>query len=315
MFEINQLRCFVAVAEELHFGRAAQRLHMTQPPVSRQIQILEQRLGVTLLERTNRSVRLTSPGRRFLVDARQILRLSEGATLAVRRAAQGESGTVTIGFTAASGYGVMPGMIAQCRSQLPGIEINLREMVTLEQMEALGSGELDVALLRPHASLVDFDSECIMREPLVAALPKAHPLGRRKNPLIRDFEGVPFIMYSPIEARYFHDLVVSVFAAARVRPEYTQYTSQIHSILALVAAGLGVALVPRAATSLHFEGVVYRTVRNMRASESVELYVAWRRLNDNPARQRVLDACLEYSRHASGARPLFRRRNSAPEMV
>ncbi|MBW8078761.1 MAG: LysR family transcriptional regulator [Gallionella sp.] len=312
MFELNQLRCFVAVAEELHFGRAAERLHMTQPPVSRQIQLLEQRLGVALFERTNRSVRLTSPGRRFLVDARQILRLAESATLAVRRAAQGDSGTVTIGFTAASGYGVMPGMIAQCRARLPGVEINLREMVTREQMEALASGELDVALLRPHASLADFESERVMREPLVAALPKAHPLGRSKNPVIRDFEGIPFIMYSPIEARYFHDLVVSAFSAARVTPEYTQYTSQIHSILALVAAGLGVALVPRAATNLHFEGVVYRTVNNLRMSESVELYLAWRRQNDNPARQRVLDACLEYSRLESGGRTMYRRRLRAP---
>ena len=297
MFELTQLRCFAAVAEELHFGRAAARLHMTQPPLSRQVQLLEQRLGVTLLERTSRSVRLTSAGRSFLADARQILRLAESAALAVRRAARGESGSVTMGFTAATGYGVMPGMIAQCRARVPDVEIILREMVTMEQIEALAAGRLDLALLRPHTSLEEYDCMRLMREPLVAALPTSHPLARgRRDPAISDFEGAPFVMYSPIEARYFHELVAHAFATAGVKPDYTQYTSQVHSILALVAAGIGAALVPEAATSLHFEGVIFRPVRKVRSMQPVELYVAWKSDNDNPARQSVLDACLEYTR-------------------
>lgn len=296
MFELSQLRCFVVVAEELHFGRAAARLHMTQPPLSRQIQLLESRLGVQLLVRSSRSVSLTSAGRSFLADARHILRLAESAAVTVRRAARGELGSVTMGFTAASGYGVMPGMIAQCRTRLPGIEINLKEMVTKEQMEALASGDLDLALLRPQASLEDFEAQCVVREPLVAAMPASHPLVRERNPEIGEFEGLPFIMYSPIEARYFHDLVAGAFSLAHVKPEYTQYTSQIHSMLALVAAGLGVALVPQAAVSLHFEGVVFRAVRKIRSASPVELYIAWKRDNDNPARERVVEACLEYCR-------------------
>jgi DNA-binding transcriptional LysR family regulator len=297
MFELNQLRCFTTVAEELHFGRAAVRLHMTQPPLSRQVQLLEQQLGVTLFERTSRRVRLTSAGRGFLADARQILRLAESATLAVRRAARGESGSVTIGFTAASGYGVMPGMIAQWRARVPDVEVNLREMVTTDQVEALAAGVLDLALLRPHASLEEFDCMRLIREPLVAALPTSHPLARgRRDPAIADFEGTPFVMYSPIEARYFHELVAAAFTTAGVKPDYTQYTSQVHSILALVAAGLGAALVPEAATSLHFEGVIFRPVRKLRSMQSVELYVAWKSDNENPARQSVLDACLEYTR-------------------
>jgi DNA-binding transcriptional LysR family regulator len=298
MFELSQLRCFVAVAEELHFGRAAIRLHMTQPPVSRQVLLLEQRLGVELLNRTSRSVRMTSAGRSFLADARQILRLAESASLAARRAARGESGSVTIGFTAASGYGVMPGMIAQCRARLPDIEVNLREMVTMEQVHALASGSLDLALLRPHAALEQFSSIRIVTEPLVAALPKSYSLGSGKTLSVGDFEGAPFVMYSPIEARYFHDLVAAVFATTGVKPDFTQYTSQIHSILALVAAGLGVALVPAAAINLHFEGVIFREVRKMRSMQPAELYVAWKADNDNPARQRVLDASLEYTRSA-----------------
>jgi DNA-binding transcriptional LysR family regulator len=299
MFELNQLRCFTTVAEELHFGRAAVRLHMTQPPLSRQVQLLEQRLGVTLFERTSRSVRLTSAGRGFLADARQILRLAESATLAVRRAARGESGSVTIGFTAASGYGVMPGMIAKWRSRVPDVEVNLREMVTSEQVEALAAGVLDLALLRPHAALEEFDCVRLIREPLVAAVPTSHPLARgRRDPAISDFEGTPFVMYSPIEARYFHELVAAAFATAGVKPDYTQYASQIHSILALVAAGIGAALVPEAATSLHFEGVIFRPVRKPRSMQSAELYVAWKSDNGNPAMKSVLEACLEYTRAA-----------------
>ena len=137
----------------------------------------------------------------------------------------------------------------------------------------------------------------LIKEPLVAALPNSHPLARgRHHPAIGDFEGTPFIMYSPIEARYFHDLVADVFSTAGVKPDYTQYTSQVHSILALVGAGLGAALVPEAATSLHFEGVTFRPVRKLRSMQPVELYVAWKADNDNPARQSVLEACLEYAR-------------------
>lgn len=299
MLELSQLRCFVAVAEELHFGRAAERLHMTQPPVSRQVQLLEQRIGVRLLERSSRSVHLTSAGRCFLPDARQILRLAESAMLAARRAAHGESGNVTIGFTAASGYDFMPGMIGRCRAQLPDVQLTLKEMVTMEQIHSLVSGGLDLALLRPHASLQELESICVVREPLIAALPRTHPLAQGRSPSPTDFDGIPFIMYSPIEARYFHDLVASAFSSAGVNPEYIQYTSQIHSMLALVRAGLGAALVPRAATSLHFEGVVFRPIRKAKSWRPVELHVAWKPDNDNPARQKVLETCLEYGRKVS----------------
>lgn len=294
MFELSQLRCFVVVAEELHFGRAALRLHLTQPPLSRQIQLLENRLGVRLLERSSRSVRLTNVGRGFLSDARHILRLAEDSATAVRRAAQGESGQVTIGFTSDSGYGVMPGVISRCRARLPEVAIHLREMVIREQIDGLAHGALDLALLRPNASLEEFASRRIMCEPLVAALPETHPLAHGSNPAMGDFDGIPFIMYSPTEALYLHDLVASLFSLAGVKPKYGQFTAQIHSILALVAAGVGVALVPETATRLQFAGVAFRRVRNVRTTRPAELYIAWRRENDNPARQSVLEACLEH---------------------
>ena len=295
MFELSQVRCFVVVAEELHFGRAAARLHMTQPPLSRQVQLLEHRLGAQLLERSSRVVQLTCAGKRFLPDARQILKLAESATLAVKRAARGESGNVTIGFTAASGYGLMPGMIARCRQQFPDIELTLKEMVTGDQTQALASGGLDLALLRPHAPLDGFESHCVVREPLVAAIPASHRLAHGSLPTFSDFEGESFVMYSPSEARYFHDLVAGALSLAGVNPEFTQYMGQIHSILALVAAGLGVSLVPAAAMNLHFKGVVFRHIRKA-SSRVVELHITWKRDNDNPAMRSILAASLDHFR-------------------
>ena len=129
MFELSQLRCFVAAAEELHFGRAAKRLNMTQSPLSRQIQLLERILDVTLLERTSRNVALTPAGRVFLVEAQRIVRLAENAALAARRVAKGDAGKVAIGFTAVSGYSLVPGIVARARSALPNIDLELHEMV------------------------------------------------------------------------------------------------------------------------------------------------------------------------------------------
>ena len=130
MFDLSQLRCFVAAAEELHFGRAAQRLNMTQSPLSRQIQLLERILDVMLLERTSRQVRLTPAGSAFLIEARRILRLAESAALSARRVARGDAGRVVIGFTAVSGYDLMPRIVAQAIARLPNIALELREMVT-----------------------------------------------------------------------------------------------------------------------------------------------------------------------------------------
>src|SRR5690242_13633333 len=137
MFEFSQLRCFVAVGEELHFGRAAQRLNMTQPPLSRQIQSLERILGVVLLERTSRSVRLTAAGRAFLIESQRILRLANSAALTTRRIASGTAGRVAIGFTAASGYSFLPSLVKLARTQLPDVDLTLRELVSGDQVEAL----------------------------------------------------------------------------------------------------------------------------------------------------------------------------------
>jgi len=281
LFELSQLRCFVAAAEELHFGRAAERLHMTQPPLSRQIQILERVLGVQLLARTSRIVRLTSAGRTFLPEARRILHLAESAAVSTRRTAAGDLGSVAIGFTAAGSYSFLPELIIAARERLPGVDLVLEEMVTAEQVEALASRRIDVALLRPPVRR-ELDSLRVVREPLLAALPADHRLAKGRRPALGDFDRQPFVMYSPYEARYFYDLLAAIFAKAGVAPRYVQHMSQVHAILALVRAGLGAALVPAAAASLQFQGVVLRPVET-RPARPVELYLAWERNNDNPA--------------------------------
>ncbi len=288
MFTLTQLSSFVAVAEELHFGRAAERMQMTQPPLSRQIQLLEKDLGVRLLDRTNRSVRLTPAGRAFLNEARRILRQAQHATLAVRQVSAGEAGSIAIGFTAASAYSMLDTLLETARGAMPGVEIVLREMITRDQFEALAEHGLDLGLVRPPVTDPDLRSRVAVRERLLAALPAGHPLAAGDQPLdIADFDGQDVLMYSPLEARYFHELLIGIFRSAGVVPVHSQYLSQVHSILALVDGGWGVALVPEAAARLRYAGVVFKEVHPVDA-EPVELTLAWRKNNDNPALHALL---------------------------
>jgi len=292
MFDLSQLRCFVAAAEELHFGRAAQRLNMTQSPLSRQIQLLERILDVMLLERTSRQVRLTPAGSAFLIEARRILRLAESAALSARRVARGDAGRVVIGFTAVSGYDLMPRIVAQAIARLPNIALELREMVTSEQVDALVTGLIDVAFVRPPIDRHEFESVCVLREPLIAALPAGDPRQARGVLVPADFDGLPLIMYARQGAGYFHEMLLKLFADAGAEPDYVQHVTQIHSMLGLVRAGLAAAIVPQAATSLHMTDVQFRTIQT-EPENPVELVMAWRRGNSNPALAPMRQLCLD----------------------
>ena len=194
MFELMHLRCFVAVAEELHFGRAAQRMNMTQPPLSRQIQVLERLLGVELFKRNSRSVELTAAGDAFLSDARRIVRLAESASLTAQRAATGEVGSLTLGFTAASGYSFVPGFLRRARAVLPNVDLRLKEMVSVEQIDALLAGQIDLGLLRPPIRRTEFASRLAMREGLLAASPAADVADAAQPVEVAAFADRPVIM-------------------------------------------------------------------------------------------------------------------------
>jgi DNA-binding transcriptional LysR family regulator len=289
MFELSQIRCFVAAAEELHFGRAAARLNMTQPPLSRQIQLLERILGVSLMTRTTRDVKLTPAGRIFLVEARRIIRLSESATLLTRRVASGEAGRITIGFTAASGYGFLPSLIEIARRRVPDVDLSLREMVTGEQIEGLLTGGIDIGLLRPPVNRPEFHKMHVVSEPLLAALQAGDPRLAKPVLTLEDFDGKDMIMYSPQGAGYFYDMLTTMFDEAGVRPVQVQHMSQIHSMLALVHSGIGSAIVPHAASRLHFDDVEFRPLQT-HPVEPVELLLAWRGDTDNPSMPLLLKA-------------------------
>jgi DNA-binding transcriptional LysR family regulator len=294
MFQLNQLRCFVAVAEELHFGRAADRLNMTQPPLSRQIQVLERVLGVSLLDRTSRSVRLTHAGRSFLLEARRVLRIADTAILNTRQMAKGEAGRLAIGFTAASGYSILPKLIQLALAKLPNVDLTLREMVTQEQVEALSDGRIDLGLLRPPMNRLEFETKRLTNESLLAALPSGDARLDKEVLELSDFEGTPLIMYSRQGAQYFHDMLVALLRGAGVSPVFVQHMSQIHTMLSLVHAGLGAALVPEAAASLNFKDVHFRPVSTS-PSKPVELVMTWRKGNSNPALHRFLSLRDDWS--------------------
>jgi DNA-binding transcriptional LysR family regulator len=294
MYSLEQVRGFVAVAEELHFGRAAERLQITQPPLSRQIQKLERDVGVPLLDRNNRSVTLTRAGEVFLAEARRLLSIADLALHSARRVAQGVEGRLSVGFTAMAAVSVLSQVLAEADRYLPEVDIVLNELVSKSQFEALLTGDLDLALVRLPPNHDEFDSRLIFHEPLVAAIHTGHAFGDSTDPLpVAAFEGMDMIMYSAADASYFADLVASVLV--NVRPRSVQRVTQVHSMLALVGSGRGAAIVPASAATFHIEGVTLRPLIDWERPV-VELRAVWRRDSSNAALRRALDSFETLSR-------------------
>ena len=296
-FELYQLRCFVAAAEELHFGKAAARMSMTQPPFSRQIQTLEYVLGARLLDRTtSKGVSLTPAGRVFLLEARGLLRMAENATSAIRRLAQGDTGTIGLGFLTTAGHSILPDLLLQCAAIAPQIKLNLMETVSTAQFEKLIDGSIDVGLLRCPVDLSIFTSMKMSDERLVAALPLGDERLDRASLTLEEFHGKPLVMYSAEGARHLHDLIFNLFAESGFSPKVIHSVTQIHTMLGLVRAGLGAALVPEASMALHFDDVFYRPLLTTPMAPSA-IYAVWRTNNDNP----VLGAFLKILRSQSSS--------------
>ena len=292
MFQLSQLRCFVAVATELHFGRAARLLHMTQPPLTRQIQLLEHEVGVSLLERAGGTVRLTHAGAVFQREAEDILRRSQAATLAARRAMRADAGSVTVGFIPAASFTMLPRLLTAIRTRLPDIHVLLREMQTADQIEAIGADRIDLAIVRPFAPRSFTDSAVLVREPFVLAMPASHPLAEAASLPLAALQGQPFIEFCPSESRYLYEVVVGRLRTEGVAPQTVQTLSHTHSILSLVDAGIGVALVPQSSMRLGYPEVVFRPLDDA-AGLDVELHLAWRGSSRHPVtnslRHMILD--------------------------
>lgn len=303
MITLDQVRSFVAVAEELHFGRAAERLQMTQPSLSRQIQKLEKSIGAKLLERDNRRVALTGAGAAFLDEAYRLLNLVDAAGDLVRRVDAGAAGVVRLGFTAVSAISILGPLLRRLAAELPDVEVLLSERVTNAQVDGIRRGELDIGLARPPFDTAFLSSRMISREPLMAVVPEAHPLAELDRPLTpQDFEGQAVIGYDHLQSRYFHDLTARFLANAHPRTE--QRVHQVLTAMLLVAAERGLALAPASAASLHVEGIVIKdlahgggdTRLDADPERPVELHAIWSRGSVTPVMRRVLAAIGEVAK-------------------
>ena len=288
--ELRQLRHFVAVAERLHFGRAAAALHISQPPLSRSIQDLERRLGATLLARTRRRVELTPEGARFLEEAKRVLAQLERAVLEVGSMVAGEGGRLRLGFVSLADYGVLPGLLKAYKAARPGVLLALREMLSPEQAAALAVGELDFGLLLPPVAGADLEHIVVQRERFLAALPSRHPLARERGRIaLRELAGEAFVMAPREIAPGLHDIVAALAARAGFAPRLAQEAIQMQTVVSLVSSGLGVAIVPACLANLGRRGVVYRDIAD--AHPRLDLWLAWRRGSlGTAAREFVLHA-------------------------
>ncbi len=288
MFELSQLRFFLAVATELNFSRAAKRLNMTQPPLSRQIQLLEHQLGVELFERTTRTVVLTAAGRRFFIEAQDLLQRSHVAMLNVQKMSQGNIGSVEISFVASAVYAFLPMVVARGKERYPHIDISLKEMTTGEQFEALRLRQSDIGLVRAPSALTGVSSEILVSEPFVLAVPRQHELAKLSDITITHLDKQPFIMYALSTWQPFYELLTGMFRSNNIQPDYVQYIGSTLTILSLVNAGMGMAFVPESASRILFNDIVYRRITLPAGIESL-LYLAWREDNDNPAFKVMLE--------------------------
>ncbi len=292
--ELRQLRYFVAVAEEMHFGRAAQRLHMTQPPLSQTIQALEAQLGAALFERTRRSVALTAAGDALLPEARRLLRQAEALPALAQRAAAGESGTLSLAFVSIADYNLLPDALREFSAAYPAVQVSLQEATTDIQLEMLAEGSIDAGIViapLPDPMLREIDYLPLLSEPLVLALAENSPLAQHKGKIsLRRCAELPLIIFPRRLAPAFHDQILGCFRDAGVTPLIGQEAIQMQTIIGLVSAGMGIALVPQSVSNLKRPGVEYRAFRE--ASPLVETGLAWRRDNQSP----VLAAFLELMR-------------------
>jgi DNA-binding transcriptional LysR family regulator len=287
--ELRHLRYFVTVAEELHFGRAARRLHLSQPPLSMQIKALESEVGAMLLARSRRKVELTPAGVVFLREAREILARVEQAGAAARRADRGEIGELSIAFITIADYNVLPVVLSEFRARHPGVRLNLREATTDAQLRDLAAQRIDVGFMLAPVQDSTLASEPLLREPLIAALAERHPLARKRGALaLASLAEWPFILFPRHMAPGLYDDIVSFCRQTGFSPRVEQEAVQMQTIVSLVSAGLGVALIPASMRNLGRAGVVYRLLREK--SPLTELVVAWRQGETSPALVRFLES-------------------------
>jgi DNA-binding transcriptional LysR family regulator len=282
MIELRHLRYFITVAEELHFGHAAQRLHMAQPPLSQQIKQLETLLGFQLFERTKRSVELTEAGLVFLSESRNLLKQLDQAVETGRQVSRGEQGQLVLGFVSSAAYNVLPELLRAFRAEVPQVRLELHELPTTQQVQGLQAGKIDVGLLRPPVEDKTLNLRVIKREPMVVALPEAHPLSgspSEQTPEQTQIELAslaqePFILFPRLLSPRAYDQIISLCQQAGFSPNVVQEAMQMQTIVSLVAGGMGIAIVPISLQNMQRTGVVYKPL--VEPAPCAEVAVAWR---------------------------------------
>ncbi len=285
MLDLRRLRYFMAVADTLHFGQAAARLHISQPPLSRQIAALEEELGVQLLERNPHGVALTAAGQQLQADGRGILASVERAALNARAAAAGEAGRLAIGFTMCAAYSVVPGYARRFAARHPQVELSLREVVSNDLVAQVAEGRIDAAIVFAQPLPPGLSHRTVVREPLCLALPRGHRLAARRSVPVAELAGEPFIATPPDVAPSLHAAVLAQCRQAGFAPRIAMEVQLQQTILSLVAEGVGVALVPASMRRVQPDAVVFRPVPPV-----VELAqdLVWRAANSNPCLQHLL---------------------------
>ncbi len=289
--ELRHLRYFVAVAEELHFGRAALRLSIVQPSLSQQIRQLEDELGFPLLWRTKRSVGLTDAGKVFLVEAKRVLAQVQEAKRAAQRAYRGEVGRLVVGYISSSTYDLLPMMLRVYSERFPDVEVTLRELTSQEQLYELEEEHIQIGLLRLpiHAPLVNV--EVVRREPIVCVLPEGHPLVARERVAVSLLAKEPFVLQPSQRGGEYYIQLMKLCLDAGFTPNVIQEVAEMHTIVSLVAAGMGVSLVPLSAHNIRSQGVIYRELEG--TVSMTEMAVAWLRNTRSASVQNFLAVAKE----------------------
>lgn len=287
-FELSQLNCFVTVAEQLSFRRAATLLHMTQPPLSRQIKLLEHQLRVKLFVRTTRTVTLTPAGKTFLVAARQLLELAAQAGNDARRIASGEFGHLTLSFVACSIYQYLPMLVNRMQQIHPHVTVHLSEKTSTEQFNALRLKQVDIGIVRAIPLAPGIAGRQLLREPFVLAIPASNPLASQKELTLACLHQQPFISYESTSWKPFHDMIDSALHRHNVKPRHTHSIGSTAAILSMVNGGVGMALVPASSADIRFDQVVFRPVSPVEDLFS-ELLLVWHEENDNPVLPGLVD--------------------------
>ncbi|SFA78570.1 LysR family transcriptional regulator [Azotobacter beijerinckii] len=302
--ELRHLRYFIAVAEELHFGRAAEQLGISQPPLSQQIQALEEELGARLFERTNRRVALSAVGRLFLPEARQVLAQLEQAVDVARRAQRGELGELKVGFTASAPFtSTIPRAIRAFRQACPEVHLDLRELSSRGVAEAVREGRLQVGMLRPLAPLPEeLVALELFAEPLVAVLPVDHPLAgaREEGVRLAALGEEPFVFFPRTFGTGLYDQLLGLARAAGFSPRIVQEASEAMTLIGLVATGLGVTVLPASFSRMRIDGVVCRTLLDPGASTAV--WLVRRRDEASPLVRRFAELIEQEAREAQALR-------------